>query len=218
MKYFAYVGSIFLLSISIVCNADSVNISSDQLSQLVEKYGPDAKTRVIQWEKLINTNQGQNELIKLKMVNNFFNQITYKSKEDKWSDRNSWLTPIDLLASASGNCEDFSLAKYYTLVKMGVPISKLRVSYVKLLTLNQPHMVLTYYETPTAEPLILDNVRTYILFASERPDLQPVYSFNGDGLWMTKSLNKNNGQRVGESNKMTLWLDWEKRMQQQDLN
>jgi hypothetical protein len=45
-------------------------------------------------------------------------------------------------------------------------------------------MVLGYYPSPDAEPLILDNLIGDILPASRRPDLQPVFSFNSAGLWI----------------------------------
>jgi hypothetical protein len=47
----------------------------------------------------------------------------------------------------------------------------------------QPHMVLAYYAQPSAEPLILDNLIGDVRAASRRPDLVPVFSFNGEGLW-----------------------------------
>ncbi len=46
-----------------------------------------------------------------------------------------------------------------------------------------PHMVLAHYATPGAEPSILDNLVGDIRPASRRRDLEPVFSFNGEGLW-----------------------------------
>ena len=45
-------------------------------------------------------------------------------------------------------------------------------------------MVLAYYETPSSEPLILDNLITDIYPGSKRTDLTPVYGFNSKGLWV----------------------------------
>jgi predicted transglutaminase-like cysteine proteinase len=70
----------------------------------------------------------------------------------------------------------------------GVPVSKLRLVYVRA-TVGGPggevlaHMVLAYYAAPGAEPLILDNLIGEIRPASRRTDLEPVFSFNGEGLW-----------------------------------
>jgi predicted transglutaminase-like cysteine proteinase len=65
-----------------------------------------------------------------------------------------------------------------------VPVGRLRMTYVKALTLNQPHMVLAYYPRPDAEPLVLDNHEDAVRPATQRPDLIPVYSFNDEEVWI----------------------------------
>ena len=71
----------------------------------------------------------------------------------------------------------------------GIPTNKLRLIYVKARlntpngTMQQAHMVLAYYATPSAEPLVLDNLQASIRPASQRPDLQPVFSFNSEGIY-----------------------------------
>ena len=96
---------------------------------------------------------------------------------------------------------------------MGVPIEKMRIMYVKAIELDQAHMVLTYYATPDAEPVILDNLINDIKLASNRTDLVPVYSFNGDGLWLSKERGK--GRRVGSSKRIKLWQDLGLRLKRQ---
>jgi hypothetical protein len=88
---------------------------------------------------------------------------------------------------------------------MGVPADRMRLTYVKALELNQAHMVLTYYSSPDAEPLILDNLVTDILPSSERDDLLPVYSFNGNGLWLAKS--RGTEQRIGHASRLSRWKE-----------
>jgi predicted transglutaminase-like cysteine proteinase len=121
-----------------------------------------------------------------------------------------WATPIEFLLKGAGDCEDYSIAKYYTLLEMGVAENKMRITYVKSLTLNQAHMVLTYYESPQAIPFVLDNLITSIKPASERTDLLPVYSFNGSSLWLAK--NKASGNPVGNSENLSLWQDLKQRV------
>ena len=121
-----------------------------------------------------------------------------------------WATPVEFLASNGGDCEDFSLAKYFTLRILGVPESKINLTYVKAWKINQAHMVVTYYSSPGAEPLVLDNLVDEIKPASERSDLYPVYSFNGSGLWVSKERGR--GKLVGKSDKLSLWNDFLMRM------
>ncbi|HRZ78172.1 MAG TPA: transglutaminase-like cysteine peptidase, partial [Bacteroidales bacterium] len=78
-----------------------------------------------------------------------------------------WATPTEFIARGAGDCEDFAIAKYATLKAMGMDVAKLRITYVKSLTLDQAHMVLAYYPTPDAEPLILDNLNRLIKSAGQ---------------------------------------------------
>lgn len=84
------------------------------------------------------------------------------------------------------------------------------MTYVKALRPNQAHMVVTYYSTPKAIPLVLDNLIADILPATQRKDLIPVYSFNGSGLWLAKSRGK--GQKVGKSDRLKRWQNLLDRM------
>jgi predicted transglutaminase-like cysteine proteinase len=147
-------------------------------------------------------------------VNTFFNQVHFISDQKHWGIEDYWATPIELLSTNGGDCEDFSIAKYFTLLELGIPDKRLRIMYVKAIKLNQAHMVLTYYETPDSEPLILDNLIDRIKAASQRPDLMPIYSFNGSNLWMSKE--RGQGRKIqGGSQRINLWRDLNIRMQQQ---
>ncbi len=55
--------------------------------------------------------------------------------------------PLEFLGSNAGDCEDFTIAKYFSLLELGVSDKKLRLVYVKTIELNQFHMVLAYYST-----------------------------------------------------------------------
>jgi hypothetical protein len=93
---------------------------------------------------------------------------------------------------------------------LGVADEKMNITYVKAWKIKQAHMVLTYYETPGAVPLVLDNLVTAIEPANKRPDLLPVYSFNGSGLWLSKERGR--GNPVGKSDRLKLWNDLLERM------
>ena len=148
---------------------------------------------------------------KLQRVNDFFNQVRFVSDQKHWKKKDYWATPIEFLSTNGGDCEDFALAKYFTLRELGVADKKLRLTYVKAVRLNQAHMVLSYFATPAAEPLVLDNLDREIRRASKRKDLVPVYSFNGKGLWLAKE--RDQGRLVGKSSRISRWTDIIKRMQ-----
>lgn len=165
------------------------------------------------WQKLISENQQQTEGEKLRLVNNFFNQLTYRSDLNTWGKEDYWATPAEALGKGQADCEDYSIAKYFTLRELGIPDKKMRITYVKALELDQAHMVLTYYPKPSAVPLVLDNLKGQILSANKRFDLAPVYSFNAEGLWLAKR--RGTGKKVGKSSRLSLWNDLKARMKQE---
>ncbi|MDD1620413.1 MAG: transglutaminase-like cysteine peptidase [Methylococcaceae bacterium] len=182
-----------------------------QLDRIEGKYGPDARRRFADWQGIMASGKTAPEPEKLRQVNDFFNQnIRFVDDLTLWLKDDYWATPFELLAKGAGDCEDFSIAKYFTLLEMGVAENKLRITYVKALELNQAHMVLTYFESPLAVPLVLDNLKPAISLATDRGDLQPVYSFNGSGLWLAKA--KGSGRQVGAAERLNPWADLKRRM------
>ncbi len=114
--------------------------------------------------------------------------MLFRDDQEVWNQVDYWASPLETLDKGMGDCEDFAIAKYFSLLAVGVPPARLRLVYVRLQIggaggPSQAHMVLAYYATPQAEPLILDNLVTEIRPASRRPDLTPVFSFNSEGLW-----------------------------------
>ncbi|MCV6613692.1 MAG: transglutaminase-like cysteine peptidase [Cellvibrionaceae bacterium] len=198
MKYrflFPIVGLCLSLIYTPLGQAQYLKGINDQLLAKVErKYGSRARTRVADWRKLMsrnaNTGKPVSEPKKLRSSNDFFNRIRWVSDQRHWGREDYWATPIEMLGTNGGDCEDYSIAKYFTLKETRVSTAKLRITYVKAIQYNQAHMVLAYYERPDAEPLIMDNINLRILPASRRQDLLPVYSFNGENLWLAKARGK----------------------------
>lgn len=186
------------------------NAISTQTERLYGPATPAARQRIDEWAALLkNPPQGTIQ-DKLNQVNWFFNaRMAFKDDIVVWHQQDYWATPIEFLRKGAGDCEDFALAKYFTLREMGVPANQLRITYVKALQLNQAHMVVTWYATPDAIPLVLDNLKTAILPATQRTDLLPVYAFNGEGLWLPQS---GGNKRVGDSKRLSRWQDLLTRM------
>lgn len=185
---------------------------SEALLQRIEKeYDSDARQRVESWQQLMQESQALSEVEKLALVNDFFNNnVMFVDDILLWNKEDYWATPIEMLSIGAGDCEDYSIAKYFTLKQLGVNEDKLRITYVKAINLDQAHMVLTYFENKRAIPLVLDNLINEIKPANRRQDLIPVYSFNGTGLWLAKS--RGEGQRVGDASRLSLWEDLAARM------
>jgi predicted transglutaminase-like cysteine proteinase len=179
----------------------TTRVSALLKAQFVQKFGAGAMTRIDDWiryggsQKQARDDQRRKsspaqDIEILNNVNRFFNRVRYVEDMTHWTQADYWATPIEMVSSAGGDCEDYAIAKYYLLKELGVPVERLRITYVKALKLNQAHMVLAYYSATGAEPLILDNLEDQIRPASERPDLDPVYSFNDDQVELTKTGQK----------------------------
>lgn len=134
----------------------------------------------------IERSAAQDEPQRLKDINDFFNRrLAFRDDAVTWGVPDYWASPLESLDKRAGDCEDYAIAKYFSLAAAGVPTARLRMVYVRARMQGQSlaHMVLAYYPQPGAEPLILDNLRPEVLPASQRPDLTPVFSFNTEGLW-----------------------------------
>ncbi len=190
-----------------------LDLDRETLAWVESRYGEAAAQRVRRWRDLMNGQRDLPERDKLALVNSFFNELPWKSDQELWGKKDYWATPIEALGIRGADCEDYSIAKYFTLREMGVPEEKLKIMYVKALKLNQAHMVLTYYPTPDAVPLVLDNINGEILPASHRRDLAPVYSFNASSLWLAKR--RGEGKRVGGADRLSLWQDLQQRLRRE---
>lgn len=193
--------------------AQGLSFSQALLEWMEREYGAEARDRVVALQALVEQGDGLGEKEKLRSVNRFFNRIDYADDFALWDQKDYWATPFEVLGINSADCEDYAIAKYFTLISMGVDEERLKITYVKSLTLNQAHMVLAYYPTADAEPLILDNLEQSMRPASQRDDLIPVYSFNGADLWL--AVNRIDDRRIGESDRISRWRGYQERLMEQ---
>ncbi|WP_409306509.1 cysteine protease LapG [Pectobacterium sp. B1J-3] len=195
---------LFLLAGSLRADWDFVNILK-RTEQLYGPAAPEARRRIEEWQSLLVSQRQTEEKKQLDTVNRFFNdRLQFRDDIVIWNQEDYWASPIEALRKGAADCEDYAIAKYFTLRHLGVSSEKLRITYVKALRLNKAHMVLTYYPTPTSIPLVLDNLTDKIQPATQRNDLLPVYSFNGEGLWLPGA---NGNKRVGDSKRLSRWQD-----------
>ncbi|EHR71075.1 putative periplasmic protein [Burkholderiales bacterium JOSHI_001] len=159
---------------------------ANRMLQAAQAAGPRALNAVRVLQQVLQSVNGTDDEAQLAAVNQFFNrQVIFTDDMLVWGVVDHWASPIETLAKGRGDCEDYAIAKYFSLLALGMPTAKLRLVYVRVQTggAAQAHMVLAYYPSPQAEPMVLDNLITDIRPASRRPDLTPVFSFNSDGLW-----------------------------------
>ncbi|WP_083650774.1 transglutaminase-like cysteine peptidase [Azonexus hydrophilus] len=187
----------------------ALGLDFERLHQsLTSRFGQAPEALFNDWRQMLGSSQGGSEQDKIRRVNDFINRrIAFDDDFSLWSQSDYWATPLETMAQGRGDCEDFSIIKYFSLLDLGVPVNKLRLVYVRATqpmagggTIQQAHMVLAYYARPNADPLVLDNLNKQILPASQRHDLSPVFSFNSAGLW------QGTGNQSSKSN-LSRWQD-----------
>lgn len=182
------------------------------LATLTQRWGNGLAPKFTAWRGLIQNNVAAPDAERIKRVNQFFNQqMQFADDMVVWGQLDYWATPMESLGRGAGDCEDFAIAKYFTLLQTGVAPEKLRLIYVRAKTggaegaPTQAHMVLAYYAQPEAEPLILDNLIPEIRPASRRPDLIPVFSFNSAGVFA--GIGGGEAAAAGGTGRLSRWED-----------
>jgi len=169
-------------------------VTAAQYDRFAKKYNAKAVKRLKLWNKMMVRSANLNELKKLKAVNRYFNRIKFLRDLKHWGKPDYWATMHEFIGTGAGDCEDYATAKYFSLKLLGVADSKLQLSYVKLNSkqkkFDAAHMVMSYYSTPDAIPILLDNVNLRLKLASQRPDITPVFNFNASGLLKSKHRGK----------------------------
>ena len=169
--------SLFFIPITL---AKEPYVEKPLLDKITAKYKVFAKKRFFYLQKSLTLASEKSDLEKLEIVNNFFNDVRYSTDLKNYNKKDYWATPWEFLGKDKGDCEDYVISKYFALKYLKVEPKKLFFTYVRSTKFKAPHMVLTYFETPKSEPLILDNYNRKIFPASKRKDLTPIYHFNGD--------------------------------------
>lgn len=172
----------------------SRSVTPGLMDHFARLFGQGARGRLEGWKDFVRSSAGRVEQApggpggpgQLGPVNGFFNGLPSIEDSVQWRVEDYWATPAEFLSSSGGDCEDYAIAKYFTLKELGVPVSRLRLVYATTWRTRVAHMVLAYYSAPGADPLILDNLDGGIRPAAERPDLVPVYMFNDDDLQFAK--------------------------------
>lgn len=199
---------IILLSVHLVVlsalNLDRLRVSFRQLGGNEQTFN--------EWANLITSLNDQPTDTKIQRVNAFFNKkLVYFEDSEIWGQSDYWATPLESLAKGKADCEDYVIAKYFSLRNLNIPDSQLRLVYVKAKiggpnsSVQQAHMVLAYYPNLDGEPLILDNLISDIRPASRRTDLSPVFSFNSQGVFAGVAVNAQLGP--GGTSRLSRWQE-----------
>ena len=149
-----------------------------------------SKNRLHHYQKSINSYQNLPQSKQLIKVNLYLNQLlpqydnVIQKKEDHWA------TPKEFLRYGFGDCEDYAIIKYFTLLELGFDEERLFLTTVRDEFSGGYHMVLSYFKNLGTSPLILDNLSFKILSLQERDDLQADQFINYSGVYHLDKDNK----------------------------
>ena len=188
------------LAVTLLSTPD-FSIAKIFLDKIEKEYGTFAKRRTLALVTMMNSSKDLDEKEKLQNVNDYFNETPYTSDLTTYGISDYWATRLEFIGNDKGDCEDYVIAKYFTLKELGISPKKLFMTYAKSLRYKSAHLVLTYYETPRSVPLVLDNYNLKVLPATQREDLVPIYSFSGDELFNSKQAQI--GKMVSASTRQT---------------
>lgn len=132
------------------------------------------------WEAKIARFEGLDLEEKVRKVNALVNQQKYIEDKDRFQKSDYWATPAEFFGKG-GDCEDFAIAKYVSLKKLGVPESRMRVAIVMDEWKNIPHAILIVYTD--GGPMILDNQVKEARWANDVNRYRPIYSINQNNWW-----------------------------------
>lgn len=184
---------ILLLLVSVAATAspsavELARVEDWQIQQVADTVGHDDARRLLirqrldGWRLMLDSpgNRALDDASKLKLVNDFVNQTPFQCDAAQWCVDDYWATPMELIANHGGDCEDFAIAKFYALRALGMADAQLRMVFALIERggVRGTHVILAYYASPDAEPLLLDNLDKKIVPAATRTDLTPIFSFN----------------------------------------
>jgi predicted transglutaminase-like cysteine proteinase len=117
-------------------------------------------------------------------INHYMNTRQYITDPRNWGVPDYWATPGEFMAKF-GDCEDYAIAKFLSLKRLGWTDDELRIAAVKDLNLKVGHAILIVYYA--GKTWVLDNQIKRVVETESIRHYQPVYSINETSWWRHRS-------------------------------
>lgn len=204
MKLFALT-TIFTLH---VMAQDVTNFSNLELQSVKTKYGRIAINRIADYHNNISDFKKLPTKKRYLFLNRYLNTLIPQYDAVSRGTEEYWATPKEFLARGVGDCEDYAIIKYYSLIELGFDKERLFLAPVVETFSGGGHMVLLYYYKNSKAPLVFDNLSFKVLPLSKRVDLKPKYCFNETGSYTIKQ----NGTKNRVNTKFIQYEEFKKRI------
>ena len=143
--------------------------------------GPFNRCYLQKWKKYLGEIKGFAPLDQLREVNRFANYAPYVTDPVNYGMADYWATPVQFLVK-NGDCEDYAIAKYYSLRALGFASEQMRVVVLNDLNLRVAHAVLIVYLDGVA--WLLDNQVRDVVRADVVHHYRAIYSVNETTWWL----------------------------------
>lgn len=177
-------------------NDDGLKKLSQSLARLEKSLGqpsPEEREALDAWRKVLEPLQDEHELTKIQEVNTKVNARPYVEDIKNWDVNDYWASPVEFLMRG-GDCEDFAIAKYFSLRILGVPAERMNIKVVKDTTKfikdskeHVAHAILVV-DLEDGQQLALDNQSSTTEFVDTLDHYKPLYVVNARGLDVDKVI------------------------------
>lgn len=134
-----------------------------------------------QWKELVSNMKGKPLEDMLEEINDWGNAHPYIIDQLNWGMTDYWATPYEFM-EMNGDCEDYAIAKYYSLRAAGIPDDRMRIIILQDLNLGGIiHAVLGVYDGDKL--WILDNQIKQVRDAMSIYHYKPIYGTNETRWW-----------------------------------
>ena len=157
-----------------------MRLAERQVAEFGQCSGQTCPPAAASWQLMLATCRDLAPMDQLAAVNRFFNKWPYRLDMELFGVSDYWAAPEEFMR-LSGDCEDYSIAKYYALKALGFDIRRLRIVVVKDRIRNIGHAVLAVYLQETA--FVLDNLSNLVLEHGKYTHYIPQYSVNEKKRW-----------------------------------
>lgn len=133
------------------------------------------------WTDFLASLKGLDSRAQMEAVNRWANARPYVEDIANWGLPDYWETPGEFIAHG-GDCEDFAIAKYFSLVRLGFAARDLRITIVSDTRAHDFHAVLVANVGGTE--WVLDNQIAEMVPLASQPQYTPIYALNEQGWWL----------------------------------
>ena len=179
-----------LLFFSVLYASSYPSFSKKELDIIKIELGHIAKNRADDYDITMESLKDIPKPKQLIKVNAYLNQLLPQVDMLNQKTPDHWETPKEFLRCGYGDCEDYAIIKYFTLLRLGFDKKKLFITSVYEKYTGSYHMVLSYFKSEGKPPLILDNLSFRILDLQRREDLKVDKFMNKYGTYKITRYNK----------------------------